>query len=415
MSDALPRAAAAVLLALHGAGWALLYALAIGFGLGLGVWVLFRLFADRTPWARYVLGCGAMLVLVGVPVQTGRSIRDAYVGHRETTEAYAVELMRAGSDHPVGALPGGWVPEELALAVEMRHDRDVHAWLEGDDARALGFLLALLALVWFVGAVYRLARLAKDLRVVSVLRSRAVTAPSRRWMRILAESQERLGVLSPVLLRVSPCVDGPVLVGWREPMILIPPGAHDRLADTQAEAILVHELAHVRRGDYAINVLQSIAEAVLWFHPVAWWLSEQVRDEREYCSDDLAHRAMRGTLADYLRALAALETLRGAPAPSPAVAADGRSLVRRMQRLAGLSRQQRPRFDVEVFIVAACLVGLWFPTTIATRATGHAAVAVMKHELRMAGSYGALVSAPEHTHGIHEAGPVEVDREADHD
>lgn len=399
MSEALPEVAGSIALGLHGAGWALLYALTIGLALGGVVWILLRLFEHRTPWARYVLCCGAMVLLVGVPVQAGRSIRDAYAGHRETTAAYAIELMRTGSSHPVGELPGGWVPEELAHAVEVRHDRDVHAWLEGDEARALGVVLALLTAAWLVGVVYRLARLSADLRAVRRLRTRAVTPASPRWMRLLAASKERLGIRTAVRLEVSPCVDGPVLIGWWKPMILIPPDAHERLADAQAEAILVHELAHIRRGDYAINVLQSLAEAILWYHPVAWWLGEQVRDEREYCSDDLAHRTMRGTLADYLRALALLETLRGTPAPAPAVGAGGRSLVRRMQRLAGLSRRKRrPRLDVEAILVGACLFGLWLPTTFATRSTEHAAVAVMKHELRQARGYEALVRGTPHQH-----------------
>jgi beta-lactamase regulating signal transducer with metallopeptidase domain len=195
-----------------------------------------------------------------------------------------------------------------------------------------------------------------------------------------------------VFLGVSPHVDGPVLIGWWRPTILLPPGPHDRLSDTEAEATLAHELAHVRRGDYAVNLVQSFAEAVLFYHPVMWWLGERVRDEREYCSDDLAHRSIRGSLMDYLRALATLESLRGRAAPEPAVAADGRSLFSRTQRLADLSRRtRRPRLDVDVLLVVVCLVGLWMPVLHVNRTASHASIAVMKHEMRLPRDFEPIV------------------------
>jgi beta-lactamase regulating signal transducer with metallopeptidase domain len=328
------------------------------------------------------------VLLVGLPLQAWTSVRAAYAGHDAQAEGFAVQLMNEGAPAPVGPLPGGWSAPELALAVERLHDHQVHSWVEGAPALWLGTLLALAALAWLVGAAWRLGRLVLGLRSVRRLALSDVRPASARWERLLGEVRRRIDVWHPVRIGVSPHVDGPVLIGWWRPTILIPPGQHERLRDLEAEAVLAHELAHVRRGDYAINLLQLVAEAVLFYHPVMWWLGERVRDEREYCSDDLAQRSIRGSLADYLRALATLEALRGGRTAEPAIAADGRSLVRRIRRLAELGRHtRRPRLDVDIALVVGCLVGLWAPMVQLTRTAEDAAVAVMKHEMRLPRDY----------------------------
>jgi beta-lactamase regulating signal transducer with metallopeptidase domain len=327
-----------------------------------------------------------------VPLHAWWSVRSAYDGHESLAARYAVALMHEGAPNPVGPLPGGWAPTDLARAIEARHDHDMHAWIGGPAALGLGTLLAAVAAFWLVGAAWRLARLFQAWRTVRQLARRDVAPASARWAGILREVRRRVDVWHPVFLGVSPHVDGPVLIGWWRPTILLPPGPHDRLSDTEAEATLAHELAHVRRGDYAVNLVQSFAEAVLFYHPVMWWLGERVRDEREYCSDDLAHRSIRGSLMDYLRALATLESLRGRAAPEPAVAADGRSLFSRTQRLADLSRRtRRPRLDVDVLLVVVCLVGLWMPVLHVNRTASHASIAVMKHEMRLPRDFEPIV------------------------
>ena len=390
--SALLVAARAVTLDLHILGWGLVYSLVVGGVVGLALWTLLRTLRRRSAWARYALCCGSLVLLVGVPLHAWWSVRGAYEGHGDLVARLAAELMEAGSPEPSGPLPGGWAPAALSGAIEARHDHAIHAWLGGRAALGLGTLLSGLAALWLAGAAWRLGRLAQSLHAVHRLERRDVTPVSERWERILHEVRRRVDVWHPVRLGVSPHVDGPVLIGWWRPTILLPCGPHDRLSDAEAEAVLAHELAHVRRGDYAVNLVQSVAEAVLFYHPVMWWLGERVRDEREFCSDDLAHRSIRGSLADYIRALATLESLRGRPAPEPAVAADGRSLVTRVRRLADLSRRtRRPRLDVDVVLVVACLVGLWMPVLHVNRTARHASIAVMKHEMRLPRDYGLLV------------------------
>lgn len=134
-------------------------------------------------------------------------------------------------------------------------------------------------------------------------------------------------------------------------MILLPVGALAGLPPQQLEAIIAHELAHIRRHDYLVNLLQAVIEALLFYHPAVWWVSRQIRQEREHCCDDLAV-AVSGDLMTYARALLEMEQLRAA-APQLAVAAYGGLLMNRIQRLLVGQQPQGNRF---IGLVACLLV-----------------------------------------------------------
>jgi len=143
-----------------------------------------------------------------------------------------------------------------------------------------------------------------------------------------------------VRLLATDRVDSPSVIGWLRPVILAPVGVLCGLAPEQVEALLAHELAHVRRHDYLVNVLQGIAESLLFYHPAVWWISNQIRAEREHCCDDLAVAAS-GDVLVYARALAELESMRPAHFKA-ALSANGGSLLRRIQRLADPVAAHRP-------------------------------------------------------------------------
>ena len=107
------------------------------------------------------------------------------------------------------------------------------------------------------------------------------------------------------------------------------------MAPSQLEAVIAHELAHIRRHDYLVNLLQATVETLLFYHPASWWISRQIRVEREHCCDDMAVELC-GDRLTYARALADLEQMRGADMKL-ALAASGGSLIRRIRRLLGVS------------------------------------------------------------------------------
>jgi GWxTD domain-containing protein len=163
------------------------------------------------------------------------------------------------------------------------------------------------------------------------LRRRGVCCAPEHWQKQLARLSARLRLARPVQLLESCLADTPLVLGHFRPVILMPIGLLTRLPAGQIEAILLHELAHIRRHDYLVNLVQRSVEALLFYHPAVWWISGVIRAERENCCDDVVV-AMSGDAHEYAVALAALEQNRW-PHNEPAIAATGGSLVKRIHRL----------------------------------------------------------------------------------
>jgi hypothetical protein len=151
------------------------------------------------------------------------------------------------------------------------------------------------------------------------------------WQQRLAELRGRLRVSRPVKLCESAWAQVPSVIGWLRPVILIPVSALHGLTPQQLEGLLAHELAHIRQNDYLVNLLQTCVETLLFYHPAVWWVGKRIRAERENCCDDLAVEVCGDALA-YARALTRLEQIR-CGSPRLAMAANGGSLLRRVQRL----------------------------------------------------------------------------------
>src|SRR5262249_23863350 len=160
--------------------------------------------------------------------------------------------------------------------------------------------------------------------VAGGMRSTQVRPAPAEWETILTQLARHIGVSSPVRLLVSAVVQVPTVVGSMKPVILMPVGALTGLPVEQVEALLLHELAHIRRHDYLMNIVQGIAEALLFYHPAVWWVSSHIRSECELCCHDIAV-SITGDVFNYASALAELESFRRSHL-SPAVAANGGAL-----------------------------------------------------------------------------------------
>jgi len=189
--------------------------------------------------------------------------------------------------------------------------------------------------VWLFGVLVFSIRLLGAWRFTARLRSSSYPAPAE-WQQIAQRIAHMIGARvrasRPVQLLVSSLVDVPTVIGWLRPAILIPVEALTGIPTEHLEALLAHEMAHIRRHDYLASILQSVAEALLFYHPGVWWISEQIRVERELCCDDLAVAAS-GDVLVYARALTALESRQTSRVRRPALAANGGSLVNRIRRL----------------------------------------------------------------------------------
>lgn len=238
---------------------------------------------------RYALFCTGLLALPFLPLVTW-----AYLSGQQPLGGVAF-----------APAPTGAVPNVDAYAV------CGWAWLAG----AAAFQVRL-ALAWFR---------ATQLRRVGT----ALLEPA--WQAELATLGARLGLRRAVRVFASNRIEVPALVGWFEPVVLVPAGALVQLTPDQLRAVLAHELAHLARFDPWVNALQSVIESLLFFHPAVWWLSTRIREEREYCCDDLAVEIVRDPIG-YARALTSLESLRRQES-ALVLSSHGGSLMQRIRRI----------------------------------------------------------------------------------
>jgi hypothetical protein len=153
------------------------------------------------------------------------------------------------------------------------------------------------------------------------------------WEQHLRSLGNRLGISKKVQLFISGHLQVPVMIGFLKPVILLPAAMVNNLSPEQLEAILLHELAHIKRNDYLLNIFQSIVETILFFNPFVWWISRNIRQEREHCCDDLV---IAGTVQPmhYAKALVALEEYRITANPMAMAAAhDKHFLLHRIKRI----------------------------------------------------------------------------------
>src|SRR6185436_3842325 len=259
---------------------------------------------------RYAMACAALLAMTAAPAVT------------------YWWLATSGHTAPIGDLAG---PGARQVASGVAYSPVTDRWQQAMPA---------IVMTWFAGAAGCSLRLLVGFISVAVLRRSPQARALTEWQQILDRLIERMQVSRRVRLLPTDRVDSPSVIGWLHPVILAPVGVLSGLAPQQVEALLAHELAHVRRHDYLVNVLQGIAESLLFYHPAVWWISNQIRAEREHCCDDLAVAAS-GDVLVYARALAELESMRPAHFKAALSANDG-SLLRRIQRLADPVAAHRP-------------------------------------------------------------------------
>lgn len=185
--------------------------------------------------------------------------------------------------------------------------------------------------LWLAGVIVMSGRVCLDWWQVRRLTWVGVAPLPARWEARVAELVRTFGVSRPVRVLRSSVVRVPAVIGWLHPVVLIPTAALAGLSARQLELIIAHELAHIRRADYLVNLLQVVVETVLFYHPVVRWMSNRLREERELCCDD----AVVGTLGDtltYAHALTELEAQRQQSFQT-ALAASGGHLTQRIYRM----------------------------------------------------------------------------------
>jgi GWxTD domain-containing protein len=292
-------------------GWTLFHFLWEGAAIAAALAVVLFLWRGASARLRYVLACAALLAM---PV------------------AFAVTFeVSLPSARPI-ALP--------ARALSFATPAAIDAAAPTPSApQPLRERLRWAAPFWMAGVLLFYVRSLGGWMAASRLRKRGVCAAPDEWQDRLRTLAARLRIARPVVLLESCLAGTPVVIGFVRPVILMPVGLLTGLTTDQVEAILIHELAHIRCYDYCVSLVQSVIEGLLFYHPAVWWISGLLRTERENCCDDIVV-ATSGDARGYAETLAHLERTRWS-ADEPALAATGGSLIRRIRRL--LRQPEGPR------------------------------------------------------------------------
>jgi beta-lactamase regulating signal transducer with metallopeptidase domain len=351
--------------AIESLGWTLVHFL----WQGTVAWLAFKLFLglarNASPQVRYLAGCTVLTLMCSAAgatllQQVTATQQRLHESLTVRTNAVRTDMAPANLNRPRGARPdtsivtvNDKIPQVRehatpATVLVLRSTTEQTESPQRDSsvltvsfwkalpqtaagwAKRLEPWLPWVVALWAAGVAFFSLRLVAGWQTVRGLHGADGRGTDERWIERFSRLQARLGVSYPVRLVFSTSAKAPMVIGWLKPAVLVPAGLVVGLSISQLEAILAHELIHIRRHDYLINLLQNVVETLFFYHPAVAWVSARIRVEREHCCDDAASLTCGGTL-DYARALAALAELRRAPALG--VAANGGSLVERIRRL----------------------------------------------------------------------------------
>ena len=295
------------------------------------LWLTLSMLGNSSARLRYVLSCAAMALMMALPFIT------AWIAYRASDATATISSS-------IVAIPDGGPATFSAVPLFYRWFAVLEAWAVP---------------VWSSGVVIFAIRLFCSYQYVARLRRESDPAEVP-LVRTVSHLARRMNIARPLRVVTSKLINSPSVVGWLRPVILIPFASLMNLSASQLEAVLAHELAHIRRHDYLINLLQSVAEMLFFYQPGIWWVSSRIRHERELCCDDLAVEVC-GDPIGYARALTQLERLRVIK-PELAVGSTSGPLMYRIQRLTGVAGQ-RSASKLSV-VLAVCFAIICFATNL---------------------------------------------------
>ncbi len=229
-------------------------------------------------------------------------------------------------------------------------------------------LLPWLVAVWICGVTLLAIRSLRQWLRLLLIVDHAAPLPAH-WSLHLVRLGQRFDLRRPIRLLSAVSISTPMLIGWFRPVILLPASMLSGFSPEQLELIIAHELAHVRRWDYLVNLMQVVIETVLFYHPVIHWISRDARNSREECCDDLVLSVAHGDPLIYARTLADLEEIRHGLVPAlPALGFGGGVLLSRVRRIVGVGETSEPMprsYELPLLLLLAAMLCIaWRPRPV---------------------------------------------------
>lgn len=359
-------------------GWTLVHSLWQGLAIAIILRLLLAFPLRRSAQARYIASCLALAAMALLPIAAfsimSRS-KTSWLPVAQQTQKAPELLTNVRAPFPsasrAGALSGaGHAFRETAEPMITRSLRTNANSIVSPDKPArifsvtrlrqwLSIAVPWIALSWCVGVVLMSLWNIGGWIAVQRLKIECTTPASAEVESQIARLARRLGIARAVRVLQCMAIDSPIVIGVFKPLILVPASVLTDLPPSQIEALFAHELAHVLRQDYLINLIQTLLETLLFFNPAAWWVSSRIRIEREHCCDDLALSITRDRAA-YVKALA---WVGGAATPMLTPAASGGELLPRLRRLVAqpdADARRGSRWLAGLLALGACLVTVLF-------------------------------------------------------
>jgi beta-lactamase regulating signal transducer with metallopeptidase domain len=335
-------------------GWVLVHFLWQGLTAAVIMWAVLKTLGRTSANVRYLAACVGLILMAAAPAVTF-----VVIGPEKTVPS----MQRAGVEtpavraaepvaEPVVIMMDAPVPTERSLKAIMVEKLEaalpycVVVWIAGVAGLSL----------WYLGGWCQLQK----------LRLIGIQAAGERIAAETAELAQRLGIKRMVRIAESMLVQVPTVIGWLQPVILLPAAALTGLDEIQLRAMIAHELAHIKRSDYLVNIAQTVIEILGFYHPAVWWMSRQIRIERENCCDDIAAELIQDR-TEYAKALFSMEEIR-VQQFTPALRANGGSLIDRIGRLVGKTGTENQRSGwVPLAVVSMVVAALFVSVRIAAK------------------------------------------------
>ena len=285
----------------------------------------------RSASARYAVGVATLVLMFLAPIASLLILR------AQNLEAPAI----ASTSETVNSS----IPASAAI-----FERASHSTQSPENAPAY-FLWLVEA--WFAGVVLLSLRSAGGFLLVERLRRKESTPVTEALLRMCLSLQQRMGLARAIRYCESIRLDAPAVAGWFRPVVLLPMTAVTGLSEEQLEAVIAHELAHIRRYDAFVQLFEVGVETLLFYHPAVWWIGKRIRTERENCCDDVAV-ALCDSPVTYAKALTNMAASKAAP--QLAMAVNRSPLIDRISRLLGANRGVESFRSANLSAGVLCLV-----------------------------------------------------------
>lgn len=316
---------------IYALGWTVMHSLWQGFVIAIGMALVLQVLHKKSAKVRYEVATFSLFMVLVSSVCT-------FIWHLDIRETIIEQEVI--------------VTEGVLTSTSMLEGSSLQGFMQA-GMTYFNTHLPMIVLIWLVGVGFFILRLFGGLAYVQRLKYQRTTLLPAYWQAKVKALTTKIPVDKTVRIFESASIRVPMVIGYFKPFILLPIGAINQLGEEEIEAIIAHELAHVFRKDFLLNIFLSFIEVFYYYHPAVWWISGNIRLERENCCDDIAIQVCGNSLT-YAKALVRLQEL-NAYSPSFAMPFSGQKnqLLNRIKRILN---QPQNRSNIMERLAATCFL-----------------------------------------------------------